>query len=91
MQKISRIEIWLAIVFSITALVFVLLLWFRGDDASTQLSTLNEQFFLMEQSAAEKKSAQEANLARKKRDSQSLQEESSSIKQDTVSNERLIL
>jgi hypothetical protein len=91
MQKISRIEIWLAIVFSITALVFVLLLWFRGDDASTQLSTLNEQFFLMEQSAAEKKSAQEANLARKKRDSQSLQSELSSIKQDSMSNERLIL
>ena len=91
MQKISRIEIWLAIVFSITALVFVLLLWFRGDDASTQLSTLNEQFFLMEQSAAEKKSAQEANLARKKRDSQSLQSELSSIKQDSTSNVRLIL
>ena len=91
MQKISRIEIWLAIIFSIAALVFVLLLWMRGEDASTQLSTLNEEFSLLEKSAAEKKSAQEANLARKKRDSQSLQDELSSIKQDTISNERLIL
>ena len=61
MQKISRIEIWLAIIFSIAALVFVLLLWMRGEDASTQLSTLNEEFSLLEKSAAEKKSAQEAN------------------------------
>jgi chromosome segregation ATPase len=91
MQKICRIEIWLAIIFSIAALVFVLLLWMRGEDASTQLSTLNEEFSLLEKSAAEKKSAQEANLARKKRDSQSLQDELSSIKQDTISNERLIL
>ena len=91
MQKISRIEIWLAIIFSIAALVFVLLLWMRGEDASTQLSTLNEEFSLLEKSAAEKKSAQEANLARKKRDSQSLQSELSSIKQDSTSNVRLIL
>ena len=91
MQKISRIEIWLAIIFSIAALVFVLLLWMRGEDASTQLSSLNEEFSLLEKSAAEKKSAQEANLARKKRESQSLQDKLGSIKQDTTSSERLIL
>ena len=91
MEKISRIEIWLAIIFSIAALVFVLLLWMRGEDASTQLSSLNEEFSLLEKSAAEKKSAQEANLARKKRESQSLQDELGSIKQDTTSSERLLL
>ena len=91
MQKVSRIEIWLAIIFSIAALVFVFLLWMRGDAASTELSTLNEEFSLLEKSAAEKKSAQEANLARKKRESQSLQDELSSINQGTASNEGLIL
>ncbi|MBU63619.1 MAG: hypothetical protein CMI26_14075 [Opitutae bacterium] len=91
MQKISRIEIWLAIVFSISALVFVLLLWMRGEDASIQLSTLNEEFSLLEKSAAEKVSAQKANLARKKRDIQSLQDELGSIKQGTILSERLIL
>ena len=68
-----------------------MLLWLRGDAASTQLSTLNQEFSLLEKSAAEKKSAQEANLARKKRESQSLQDELSSIKQGTASNQGLIL
>ena len=88
MQKSSRIANWLTIVISLMAFVVVLLLWLRGNEALTRLSVLNEEFNQLEKTAADKKKAQEANLARKRREGEVIQDEISSITQETVANER---
>ena len=91
MQKSSRIASWLTILISLAAFVIVLLLWMRGDEASTLLSTLNEEFAQLKKTAADQNKSQAANLAREERKNQDLLEKISAIRQNTASNERDIV
>ena len=91
MRKFSRILNWLTLSISIAGLVIVLLLWLRGNEASTKLSSLNEQYAQLEKNAADQNKTQQADLARAKRKNEAILKEISTIKQDTASKEGKIV
>ena len=85
MQKTSGIFNFLTILLSLGAFGIVLLIWFDGNDALSELSSLNKKYSELEAAAEDQNKSQAANLARAKRKNAEILKEISKIKQDTTS------